>query len=362
MVGGTDYVSSNYNRAVNAVRQPGSAWKLFVYLAALEAGDVPSDRVHDEPVTIQGWSPRNSGGKYAGEIDVRSAFAYSKNTVAASLGNEVGFSAVAAEARRFGISTPIATVPSMVLGTSEVRLIDMVRAFASVSAGGQFVEPYGIVKVATTDGEVLYQREALPARMLVPQYVAAGITDLLQSAVAIGTGRAAQIGRPVAGKTGTTSSNKDGWFLGFSSGITTGVWMGRDDAKPVPGLNGGAAPARAFAAYMTYAVKDRPVEKFDTELHLPAWQLEPDDEYIMSNPDDYYFVDEDGNLIEPGYDQGGGRPPQGTGGSWQGEPPPAVGEDFLDRAIGNSASADPGLRPAPPPPGRAIQQGGAAIR
>lgn len=371
MVGGTDYVSSNYNRGVNSVRQPGSAWKLFVYLAALEAGYLPGDRVYDEPVTIRGWSPRNSSGKYAGEIDVRSAFAYSKNTVAASLGNDVGFSAVAAMAQRFGITTPINTVPSMVLGTSEVRLIDMVRAFASVSAKGSSVEPHGIVRVKTADGDVLYEREETRAHVLVPQYVAAGITDLLQSAVAIGTGRAAQIGRPVAGKTGTTSSNKDGWFLGFSSGITTGVWMGRDDARPVPGLQGGAAPARAFAAYMRFAVKERSIEQFDTELKLPEWQLEPDDEYLMGDPDNYYFVDEDGNLIEPGYDQNTGGatpgdsetayPMDGTDSFEQGEPPPAVGDDFLDRAIGGGSLPDPGLRPAAPPPGGGAVQGGNAL-
>jgi penicillin-binding protein 1A len=370
MVGGTDYVSSNYNRAVNAVRQPGSAWKLFVYLAALEAGYVPNDRVYDEPVTVQGWSPRNSGGSYAGEIDVRSAFAYSKNTVAVSLGNEIGFNAVAAMAQRFGITTPVTTVPSMVLGTSEVRLIDMVRAFASVSANGSSVEPYGILRVRTADGEVLYEHKPTRGQMLVPRYVAAGITDLLQSAVATGTGRAAQIGRPVAGKTGTTSSNKDGWFLGFSSGITTGVWMGRDDAKPVPGLQGGTAPARAFAAYMRYAVKDRPVEKFDTELQLPGWQLEPDDEYLLGDPEEYYFVDENGNLIEPGYDGTAARVQSqpsywGSGGYDEVEPvepPPAVGDEFLDRAIGRSDPADPALRAAPPPPGGGGSQGGAVVR
>ena len=123
----------------------------------------PNDHVVDEPVTIDGWSPRNSGGTYAGEIDVRTAFAYSKNTVAAQLGNEVGFGAVAGMARRFGITTPINTVPSMVLGTSDVRLIDMTRAFAAVSAKGQAVEPYGITKVMTTDGEVLYQRQVARA-------------------------------------------------------------------------------------------------------------------------------------------------------------------------------------------------------
>ncbi len=331
MVGGTDYVTSNYNRAVNAVRQPGSAWKLFVYLAALEAGYTPNDRVVDEPVTIDGWSPRNSGGTFAGEIDVRTAFAYSKNTVAAQLGNEVGFSAVAGIARRFGISTPISTVPSMVLGTNDVRVIDMTRAFAAVSAKGRAVDPYGITKVQTVDGNVLYQREAKEGPLLVPQYVAAGITDLLQSAVSIGTGRAAQIGRPVAGKTGTTNSNKDGWFLGFSSGITTGVWMGRDDAKPVGNLlQGGTAPARAFAAYMTVATAGRPVEKFDTEVTLPAWQLEPDDEaQLGGNPDEYYYADEQGNMVEPSRQD---LPPEQV--PDQQAPPPAANDEFLREATG----------------------------
>ncbi len=346
LVGGTDYVTSNYNRAVNAVRQPGSAWKLFVYLAALEAGYTPTSEVVDEPVTIQGWSPRNSGGTYAGKIDVRTAFAYSKNTVAAQLGNEVGFSSVAGMARRFGISTPISTVPSMVLGSNEVRLIDMTRAFAAVSANGQAIEPYGISKVQTTAGRVLYQHAAKQGVSLVPPAVSAGITDLLQTAVSIGTGRAAQIGRPVAGKTGTTTSNKDGWFLGFSSGITTGVWMGRDDDKPVPGLQGGTAPARAFASYMKIAVANRPVEQFQTQAQLPSWQLEPDDEANFSGrPEDYYYVDENGNLIDPAKQPSveSDRPrapaqeqmPGGNnGGLVPASPPPAANDDFLREATG----------------------------
>lgn len=344
LVGGTDYVTSNYNRATNAVRQPGSAWKLFVYLAALEAGYTPNDKVVDEPVTIDGWSPRNSGRTFVSQIDVRTAFTYSKNTVAAQLGNEVGFSAVVSMARRFGISTPISTVPSMVLGTNEVRLIDMTRAFAAVSAKGQAVEPYGIAKVTTTDGRVLYQHESKSGQVLVPAYVSAGITDMLQSAVSIGTGRAAQIGRPVAGKTGTTSSNKDGWFLGFSSGVTTGVWMGRDDDKPVGGLQGGTAPARAFAAFMKTAVAGRPVEKFDTEVTLPAWQLEPDDEANLSgNPDDYYYVDEQGNLVNPGTGNGAREPEPpppdagpNPGGLEPVGPPPAADQEFLNEATGKT--------------------------
>tara|TARA_B100000678_G_scaffold60253_1_gene48719 strand:- start:358 stop:2538 length:2181 start_codon:yes stop_codon:yes gene_type:complete len=366
LVGGTDYVQTNYNRATDALRQPGSSWKLFVYLAALEAGYTPDDRVVDTAVTIDGWSPRNSSGRNVGEIDLRTAFAYSINTVAAQLGNEVGFTSVASMARRFGITTEINTYPAMVLGSNEVRLIDMTRAFAAVSARGESVEPYGILKVETADGELLYQHEKPRSSQLVPDYVAAGITDLLQTAVATGTGRAAQIGRPVAGKTGTTSSNKDGYFVGFSSGVTTGVWMGRDDNTRVGGLQGGTAPARAFAAYMRYAVKDRPVEEFDTNLQLPEWQLEPDDEYMFGDPEDYYFIDEQGNLIEPGtadtprndplaqdFDRTLGperpnpsntsqpgpgprppqQPPRGADGA-----PQAIGDDFLEEATGASGS------------------------
>jgi len=358
MVGGTDYVTSNYNRATNAVRQPGSAWKLFVYLAALEAGYKPDDAVVDEPVTINGWSPHNDGGRYAGQIDVRTAFAYSKNTVAAQLGNEVGFGTIAGMARRFGITTPINTMPSMVLGSSEVRVIDMTRAFAAVAAKGTSIEPYGITKVATTDGRVLYEHKSAVGQQLVPDYVAAGITDLLQTAVNIGTGRAAQIGRPVAGKTGTTSSSKDGWFVGFSSGITTGVWMGRDDAKPIPGLHGGTAPARAFAQYMKVATARRPVEQFDTQLKMPDYQLEPDDEANFGqNPEDYYYVDEQGNLIDPNRRNQGnaparpedaGQPPAPDGGP----PPAAANDDFLNQATGKQQARSPNAPNAPATPAR----------
>jgi len=351
MVGGTDYVTSNYNRATNAVRQPGSAWKLFVYLTALEGGAQPGDPVIDQPVTVDGWSPRNDEGRYAGQIDIRTAFAYSKNTVAAELGQKYGFDAIASMARRFGISTPIGTNPSMVLGTNDVRLIEMARAFAEVSARGTSVEPYGITKVETTDGRVLYQHQVLQGQTLVVPAVAAGITDLLQTAVSTGTGTAAQIGRPVAGKTGTTSSNKDGWFMGFSSGITTGVWMGRDDARPIRGLYGGTAPARAFSQYMRVAVASRPVEQFDTQVTLPAWQLEPDDMGNTGDPNGYYYPDGQGSPPAQGDGTGPGAPPPGDNGQQEldyGSPPEpprpaprpaptaptAASRSFLDQATG----------------------------
>jgi penicillin-binding protein 1A len=333
MVGGTDYVSSNYNRAVTAVRQPGSAWKLFVYLTALEAGFRPEDIVEDKPVEIDGWQPKNSGGKYAGSISLRTAFAYSKNTVAAQIGQEVGTSSIANMARRFGITTLINTQPSMVLGTSEARVIDMTQAFAAVAAKGRKVTPYGISKVTTIDGETLYAAKPSGSVQLVDDWVAGAMTDLMQSAVATGTGRAANIGRPVAGKTGTTSSNKDGWFLGFSSGLTTGVWMGRDDARSIGGLEGGRAPAQAWASYMRIAVANRPVEKFATEVTFPE-RLEGEEPLLGEEA--LLQLDENGMPIEgdPMIEDPQLEPTN--------EPQP-LDDAFIERAIGGRREP----RPAP---------------
>jgi penicillin-binding protein 1A len=330
MVGGKDYVSSIYNRSTQAERQPGSAFKLFVYLAALESGMKPTDTIVDEPVTIDGWSPRNSTRTNLGPVTLREAFSRSINTVSAKIGAQVGFSAIADMGRRFGITTPISTFPSMVLGTSDVRLLDMTRAFASVQNKGVAVTPYGIRRVVTADGRMLYQHETDEQRVLVAPWVAAEMTDLLQSAVLSGTGRAAQIDRPVAGKTGTTSSNKDGWFIGFSSGLTTGVWMGRDDAKTVGGLQGGTAPARAFHDFMTVAVGNRPVEQFETQVPIPDWQLSPEEEMYGDQTGDENgvapMVDENGMPLgtpptEPGYPQQQSMVrPDGTGEPTQQEP------------------------------------------
>ena len=339
MVGGRDYVDSIYNRATQAERQPGSAFKLFVYLSALESGMKPDDTIVDEPITIDGWTPRNSTRTHLGPVSLREAFARSINTVSAKIGDALGFGTIADMAHRFGISGKISTFPSMVLGTSDVRLIDMTRAFAAVQNRGVSVVPYAIRKVVTADGQLLYQHQGNEARVLVAPWVAAGMTDLLQTAVLSGTGRAAQIGRPVAGKTGTTSSNKDGWFIGFSSGLTTGVWMGRDDARTVAGLQGGTAPARAFASFMKVAVAKRPVEQFQTQAPIPDWQLEPDEEawgfnYVDSEP----MVDADGNPL-PGQPTDPLAPQPGT---------PQPGEEtqqWLDEVL----RRNPDNR-APPPP------------
>ncbi len=333
MVGGTDYVTSNYNRAVTALRQPGSSWKLFVYLAALEAGFRPEDKVVDKPVTIDGWTPKNSGGNFAGEMSLRTAFAYSKNTVAAQIGEEVGTGAIASMARRFGVTTSINTSPSMVLGTSETRVIDMTRAFAGVAAKGRSVTPYGITKVTTIDGTVLYKHKAGGQKQLVEGYVAGAMTDLMQTAVATGTGKAAQIGRPVAGKTGTTQSNKDGWFLGFSSGLTTGVWFVRDDARAVGNLQGGTAPATAWATFMKFAVAKRPVEHFATKVTFPE-RLEGEGP-ALGEEDLQNVVDENGMPIE-------GEPIPADPGADGGVPmdPEPLDEAFIDKALGRGSDEE----------------------
>ena len=278
MIGGRDYVSSIYNRAATARRQPGSAFKLFTYLAALEDGVTPDDVMVDEPVTVEGWSPRNNDGQYRGEMTVRDAFAHSINTIAVQLGARVGFDTVADMARRFGITTPISTRPSMVLGTSDVTLLEMTAAYAAIARGGNEVQPYTITRIETAKGRKLYERQAPQPRALVAPWVAARMTQMLQAVVENGTGRAANIGRPLAGKTGTTSSNKDGYFIGFTGDLVAGVWMGRDDAKRVAGLAGGRAPAAAFASFMRVATKGMPAQPLTTEVPLQEGTLEPDSE------------------------------------------------------------------------------------
>lgn len=331
MVGGLNYVRSNYNRATQANRQPGSAWKLFVYLAALEAGAMPDGAVDASPITVGGWSPRGAG---PGRMPLRQAFALSINTAAVRLAQESGTGTVAGMARRFGITTPISTTPAMALGSSEVRLIDMVRAYASVANQGVAVSPYGIRRVTTAGGTVVFEHQVDASRQLVTPWIAAYMTDLLQAVVTSGTGRAAALGRPTAGKTGTTSSEKDGYFVGFSSGITTGVWYGRDDNRRIPGLAGGNRPAQAFHDYMTSAVANRPVEEFVTEVAGPDLQAEEVEPVPL----------DEGNLIEQ---EGDGLPSEEP----QERPydePPALPPRELEPDPREEAPLEP-VRVGPPP-------------
>jgi len=284
MVGGRDYAKSIYNRAVTARRQPGSSWKLFPYLAALEDGMTPDTAVVDEAIRIDGWSPRNSNGRFLGSMTLRQAFALSVNTVAVRLEQQAGFESVAAIARRFGITTPISTRPAMALGASEATLLEMTAAYAAIAGGGVEARHWAIQSITTASGRTLYNREPDAPRILVAPFVAAYMTDMMRDAVETGTGRAAQIGRPLAGKTGTTSSNKDGWFIGFTPELVAGVWMGRDDSRAVAGLAGGQAPARVFAAFMSRALTGVAPTPLNDQVELPDYALEPDAEAYGITP------------------------------------------------------------------------------
>jgi penicillin-binding protein 1A len=259
LIGGVDYQTGPYDRAVEAHRQPGSAWKPFVYLAALEAGRTPETMVVDEPVTIQGWTPANYEPEYLGPITMETAFAKSINTVAASLADQVGRDVVAADARRLGITSPINTDPAMALGTTNVTPLEMAQAYDALGNGGQKVEPYGIEQVRVVGGAVIYRHRPAPRPQVVNNPQLSELDEMMRQVIAAGTGTAAAIpGKDVAGKTGTTSDFKDAWFCGFTGGVTTVVWMGRDDAKPMAHIAGGSAPAQLWRQFMTTAIRRLP--------------------------------------------------------------------------------------------------------
>jgi len=259
LIGGVDYQTGPYDRAVEAHRQPGSAWKPFVYLAALEAGRTPETMVVDEPVTIQGWSPANYEPEFLGPITLETAFAKSINTVAATLADQVGRDVVAADARRLGITSPINTDPAMALGTTDVTPLEMAQAYDALGNGGQKVEAYGVEQVRVVGGSVIYRHRPAPRPQVVNNPQLSELDEMMRQVVATGTGTAAAIpGKDVAGKTGTTSDFKDAWFCGFTGGITTVVWMGRDDARPMAHIAGGSAPAQLWRAFMVTALHRLP--------------------------------------------------------------------------------------------------------
>ena len=252
-VGGADYVQSPFDRASMAQRQAGSAFKPFVYLTAMEHGRTPSEAVVDEPITIGNWQPRNYTGKYLGAITLQTALAQSINTVAARLANEVGTSTVAATAHRLGIVSPIQTGPSMALGAVEVTPIEMAQAYAAFSNGGLQTKAYGIERIRTASGRVLYDHNiAAGARNpVIGQPALAYMIQMMREVVADGTGARAKIGGyDLAGKTGTTSDYRDAWFIGYTGGFTAAVWTGRDDNTPMRKVTGGGAPAEIWRGFM----------------------------------------------------------------------------------------------------------------
>ncbi len=258
MVGGADYSTSQFNRAVQAQRQPGSAFKLFVYLAALESGMRPDDVVIDQPVTIQGWSPGNFNGEYQGAVTLRQALADSINTVAADTAWRVGIKNVVGVAHRLGITAELPSLPSLALGATEVNPLELTAAYAALANQGNIAWPYVITRIATRDGQVLYQRPEMPQQRVLDPAVVAAMVDMLQANIQFGTGHAAAIDRPAAGKTGTSQDFRDAWFVGFTRNIVTGVWVGNDDNSPMNRVTGGGLPAHIWSAFMVRAEAGRP--------------------------------------------------------------------------------------------------------
>lgn len=259
MVGGRRYGASQFNRAAQARRQPGSAFKAFAYLAGLEQGLAPDSRFVDGPISIGNWRPGNYEDKYYGEVTLREAFARSLNSVAVQVTQRVGPKNVVETAQRLGITSPLAATPSIALGASEVSLVELTAAYGVFANDGYGVWPRGIEEIRTKTGEVLYRRSGSgPDRVVEPRQLAQ-MLDLLSSVVAWGTGRAADPGRPAAGKTGTSQDFRDGWFVGFTAELVTGVWVGNDDGKPMSKVSGGTLPAKLWGSYMEAALADEPV-------------------------------------------------------------------------------------------------------
>lgn len=261
LVGGTDHVAAPYNRAVSARRQAGSAWKPFVYLTALEQGRTPESPVVDEPVTIDGWSPSNyDEGSFLGPITLELALAKSVNTVAARLADEVGRANVAATARRVGIQSAVNTDPAMALGTTLVSPLEMTQAYAAFSNGGNRVQAYGIERIRS-GGQVIYQKRPPQPVPAVANPALSELNRMLRTVMVAGTGaRAAVPGYDLAGKTGTTSDYKDAWFCGYTGGLASCAWMGRDDARPMGRISGATAPAEMWRAFMSTALKRAPAQ------------------------------------------------------------------------------------------------------
>lgn len=258
LYGGRDYTENQYNRAMQAKRQPGSAFKPFVYAAALEAGIGPYDVRIDQPVTIDDWSPKNFSRAFMGPVTISEALRDSLNTIAALLAQETSVESVISVARKFGISADLKPFPSIALGSQEVTLWDLTRAYGPFMTGGRRVDPYLIEKIETTRGEVIYQRAEYEPARVYDRELAETMTAMMSEVIRSGTGKAATVsGWPVAGKTGTSQSSRDAWFVGYSAELLGGVWTGNDDDTPMNNVTGGGLPARLWGDIMQIAHEGR---------------------------------------------------------------------------------------------------------
>ncbi|SDQ88660.1 penicillin-binding protein 1A [Pseudovibrio sp. Tun.PSC04-5.I4] len=256
MVGGRDYDESQFNRATDALRQPGSSFKPFVYMAAFLNGYESDSVVPDRPISIGGWSPRNYTRGYAGPVTLKTALTKSINTIPVRLAQAIGRDKIATTAYMMGINSELKITRAMPLGVSEVTVLDMASSYAAFGSGGKKVDPYGVLELRNSKGEVLYshERDVGPALRILPFDKVAMMNDVLVNVIERGTGRRAQLeGITAAGKTGTTQAYRDAWFVGYTGNLSAAVWYGNDDYSPTRRMTGGSLPAMTWGKFMTYA-------------------------------------------------------------------------------------------------------------
>jgi penicillin-binding protein 1A len=270
MVGGRDYSESQFNRAAQAQRQPGSAFKPFVYLAGLEAGLRPSDQFVDAPIRIGNWQPRDYTGRYQGEMTLTEGLAQSINTIAVQVAQRAGIRNVVAVAHRLGISSALAPEMSLALGTGEVNLVELVAAYAPFANGGAGVWPYGIAEIRDSEGKVVFRRRGSGAGRVMSAEAAGTMNEMLSAVIEHGTGRSAALPRPAAGKTGTTQDYRDAWFIGYTADLAAGVWLGNDDNSPTNKVTGGTLPAQTWRRFMLAATRAMPVRPLPSAPTPPA--------------------------------------------------------------------------------------------
>ncbi|MEQ8355601.1 MAG: PBP1A family penicillin-binding protein [Kiloniellaceae bacterium] len=276
LVGGRNYGDSQFNRVTQALRQPGSAFKVFVYLAGLEAGMTPDSTVEDAPVRIGKWTPGNYGDRYYGEVTLRESFARSMNSVAVRVSQKVGPKTVMATAQRLGISSELRPTGGIALGASEVTLLELTGAYAVFANQGRRVAPYGITEIRDAEGKLLFQRDRRPADHVVSAQHLAQLSNMMAATVVWGTGKAARLGRPAAGKTGTSQDFRDAWFVGYTAELVTGVWFGNDDGTPMKQVTGGSLPARLWGRFMKRGLDGLPQRPLPGGGDLIAQKSEDD--------------------------------------------------------------------------------------
>lgn len=257
MVGGVDYQKSQFNRAINALRQPGSAFKTFVYLTALQNGYKPGDTIGDFPLSIGDWQPENIDKKYHGEVTLTEALAKSYNLATINLAQQLSKPEIIRTAKKMGITTPIQNSPSLALGTFEVKVIDMAVAYSAIANGGYATWPYAIKEIYSRDGYQLYMRESDGENQILDGKAVENMADMLEDVIKFGTGRRAKLPFFAAGKTGTSQDYRDAWFVGFTDKYIAAVWVGNDDNSPMKGVGGSSVPAEIWRKVMLAAHESR---------------------------------------------------------------------------------------------------------